>query len=84
MWGAWADPRFPPRQADAIAQAARAGAKGLKVLKTLGLHLREQSREGPLVKVDDRRFDPMWEACAAHRLPVHIHVSEHSMSQFKT
>ncbi len=45
--------------------ARRAGARGLKVLKTLGLFLREQLTEGPLVKVDDRRFDPMWEACAA-------------------
>ena len=76
MWGAWADPRFPQLQADAIENAARAGAKGLKVLKTLGLFLRERGREGPLVKVDDRRFDPMWEACAAHRLPVYIHVSD--------
>ena len=76
MWGAWADPRFPQLQADAIEKAARAGAKGLKVLKTLGLFLRERGREGPLVKVDDRRFDPMWEACAAHRLPVYLHVSD--------
>jgi predicted TIM-barrel fold metal-dependent hydrolase len=76
MWGAWADPRFPQLQADAIEQAARAGAKGLKVLKTLGLFLRERGREGALVKLDDRRFDPMWEACAAERLPVYIHVSD--------
>jgi len=76
MWGACADPRYPQLQADAIERAARAGAKGLKVLKTLGLYLRERGREGPLVKVDDRRFDPMWEACAAHRLPVYIHVSD--------
>ena len=26
--------------------------------------------------MDDRRFDPMWEACAAHGLPVYIHVSD--------
>ncbi len=76
MWGAWADPRFPQLQADAIEKAARAGAKGLKVLKTLGLFLRERGLEGALVKVDDRRFDPMWEACAAHELPVYIHVSD--------
>jgi predicted TIM-barrel fold metal-dependent hydrolase len=28
------------------------------------------------VKVDDPRFDPMWEACAAHNLPVAIHVAD--------
>jgi predicted TIM-barrel fold metal-dependent hydrolase len=76
MWHAFPDAGFPQRQADAVEQAARAGAKGLKVLKTLGLYLRENGRQGPLVKVDDPRFDPMWEACAAHRLPVYIHVSD--------
>jgi len=76
MWGAFQDPRYPQLQADAVESAARAGAKGLKVLKTLGLFLRERGREGPLVKVDDPRFDPMWEACAAHGLPVYVHVSD--------
>jgi predicted TIM-barrel fold metal-dependent hydrolase len=70
------EPDYPQRQADAIEAAAKAGAKGLKVLKTLGLYLREQVTEGPLVKVDDPRFDLMWEACAAHGLPVAIHVAD--------
>ena len=76
VYGQLLDPRYPQLQADAIEAAARAGARGLKILKTLGLYLREGLREGPLVKVDDRRFDPMWEACAAHRLPVFIHTSD--------
>jgi predicted TIM-barrel fold metal-dependent hydrolase len=76
MWDAFPDPRYAQLQADAIEKAVQAGAKGLKVLKTLGLYLRERGREGPLVKVDDRRFDPMWEACAAHGLPVYIHVAD--------
>jgi predicted TIM-barrel fold metal-dependent hydrolase len=70
------DPRFPQIQADAVAKAAQAGARGLKVLKTLGLYLREAITTGPLVKVDDPRFDPMWEACAAANLPVFIHVAD--------
>jgi len=70
------DPRFPQMQADAIGSAAKAGASGLKILKTLGLFLREGITTGPLVKVDDKRFDPMWEACAAHKLPVFIHVAD--------
>jgi predicted TIM-barrel fold metal-dependent hydrolase len=70
------EPDYPQRQADEIEAAARAGARGLKILKTLGLYLREEVTEGPLVKVDDRRFDPMWEACAAHDLPVAIHVAD--------
>jgi predicted TIM-barrel fold metal-dependent hydrolase len=75
-YGAWLDPRYPQLQADAIEKAARAGARGLKILKTLGIGLRERLTEGPLVKVDDPRLDPMWEACAAHRLPVFMHVSD--------
>jgi len=67
---------YPQLQADAIIAAARTGARGLKILKTLGLYLRERISSGPLVPVDDRRFDPMWEACAAARLPVFIHVAD--------
>ena len=63
-------------QAAAIEQGKRDGACGLKILKTLGLYLRERVTTGPLVKVDDPRFDPMWEACGGLGLPVGIHVSD--------
>jgi predicted TIM-barrel fold metal-dependent hydrolase len=45
-------------------------------LKTLGLYLREQITTGPLVAIDDRRFDPMWEACAANSMPVAMHIAD--------
>jgi predicted TIM-barrel fold metal-dependent hydrolase len=67
---------YPRWQADEIGRAHQAGAKGLKVLKTLGLYLREQVTSGPLVKIDDHRFDLMWEACAAFKMPVAIHISD--------
>lgn len=70
------EPDYPKFQADAIESAHAAGARGLKVLKVLGLYLREQGDSGPLVKVDDPRFDPMWEACAALNMPVCIHTSD--------
>ncbi|MBE1162592.1 amidohydrolase family protein [Dyella acidiphila] len=70
------EPDYAQRQGDAIAHAHRVGARGLKLLKTLGLYLREQVDSGPLVPVDDRRFDAMWEACAAHDMPVFMHVSD--------
>jgi predicted TIM-barrel fold metal-dependent hydrolase len=70
------EPNYAQLQGDAIEHAKRVGARGLKLLKTLGLYLRERIDEGPLVAVDDRRFDPMWEACAANNMPVFLHVSD--------
>ena len=70
------EPNYPNSQAEAIAQAHRDGAKGLKILKTLGLYLRENISSGALVKIDDSRFDPMWDMCGQLNLPVAIHVSD--------
>jgi predicted TIM-barrel fold metal-dependent hydrolase len=70
------DPNYPSLQADAIVQAHREGACALKILKTLGLYLREGITTGPLVKIDDPRFDPMWDACGQLGMPVAIHVSD--------
>jgi predicted TIM-barrel fold metal-dependent hydrolase len=69
------EPGYARFQADEIARAHRAGARGLKVLKSLGLVVRENGT-GALIKVDDRRFDPMWEACGALKMPVAIHTSD--------
>ena len=75
-WARAAEPSYARDQADEIERAHRMGARGLKVLKTLGLYLREQITSGPLVAVDDRRFDPMWELCGALKMPVAIHVAD--------
>jgi predicted TIM-barrel fold metal-dependent hydrolase len=75
-WEHFNRPDYPRWQADEIASAHQAGARGLKVVKTLGLYLREQVTSGPLVKIDDPRFDLMWEACAAFKMPVAIHISD--------
>ena len=71
-----AEKGFAAWQADELARARQAGAKGVKVLKVLGLFLREQVTTGPLVKIDDPRFDPMWDACGSLGLPVAIHISD--------
>jgi predicted TIM-barrel fold metal-dependent hydrolase len=70
------EPNYPQLQAQAIEQAHRDGARGLKILKTLGLYLRENITSGPLVKIDDPRFDPMWDACGQLNMPVAIHISD--------
>ena len=70
------DPKYPQIQADEIERAHSAGARGLKILKTLGLYLRENITSGKLVKIDDPRFDPMWDACGQLNMPVAIHISD--------
>jgi len=70
------DPDYPRLQADAIEQAHKEGARGLKILKTLGLYLRDNITSGKLIKIDDPRFDPMWDACGQLNMPVAIHVSD--------
>ena len=75
-WSRLNEPKYPQFQADQIERAQKAGAKGIKILKTLGLYLRENVKTGKLVKVDDPRFDPMWEAAGAFKMPVAIHTSD--------
>ncbi len=75
VWGRANSPGYPKFQADQIVDAHKAGAKGVKILKTLGLFLREAGN-GKLVRVDDPRFDPMWETAASLKMPVAIHVSD--------
>jgi len=75
-WSKAADADYPRVQADLIEDAHRRGAKGLKILKTLGLYLRENVTTGKLVRLDDRRFDPMWDAAGSLKKPVAIHSSD--------
>ncbi len=75
-WERANQPGYSKFQADEIVRAHQAGARGLKILKTLGLYLREEISKGPLVKIDDPRFDPMWETCGSLGMPVAIHVSD--------
>jgi predicted TIM-barrel fold metal-dependent hydrolase len=68
------DPGYAKFQGDAIHQAHADGARGLKILKSLGLVVRDENKK--LIKIDDRRFDPMFEACAGLGIPVAWHVSD--------
>jgi predicted TIM-barrel fold metal-dependent hydrolase len=75
-WTRASESGYAAWQADEIGKAKAAGAVGVKVLKTLGLYLRDGGSNGQLVRVDDARFDPMWEACGRHGMPVAIHVGD--------
>ncbi len=75
-WTRASEPGYATWQAEEIAKAKSAGAVGLKILKTLGLYLRDGGPSGKLVHVDDERFDPMWDACGRLGLPVAMHVGD--------
>lgn len=75
-WDKINEPGYPKWQAEEIERCVKAGARGVKVLKTLGLYLRDGVTTGKLIAVDDARFDPLWEACGALGIPVAIHVSD--------
>jgi predicted TIM-barrel fold metal-dependent hydrolase len=62
------------REAKRLEEGFKAGAKGLKFHKTLGLHVR--FKDGRLMNVDDPKLDPVWEMCAKHGRPVVIHVAD--------
>jgi predicted TIM-barrel fold metal-dependent hydrolase len=74
-WSKASDDGYPKFQAEQIEDAHKAGATGLKVLKNLGLFLRERGSQ-KLVRIDDRRFDSMWETVGSLKMPVAIHTSD--------
>jgi len=56
-----------------LERSKRAGAKGLKVWKNLGL---SETVEGRLLTPDDPLLSPVWEAAGALGLPVLVHVAD--------
>lgn len=50
------------------------GAKGLKILKELGLHYRDSS--GNLINIDDERLAPVWDEAGKLKIPVLMHQSD--------
>jgi predicted TIM-barrel fold metal-dependent hydrolase len=74
-YASWAgDARFGETEAAHLRDGVAAGARGLKVWKTLGLVAR--GPDGRLVAVDDPRLDPLWAAAGELGVPVTIHVAD--------
>jgi predicted TIM-barrel fold metal-dependent hydrolase len=65
-FGEWAAQRFRDQ--------VKRGAEGLKIWKPFGLHVKDQ--HGKLVKVDDERLIPLWEAAGELKVPVLVHVAD--------
>src|SRR5438094_2335674 len=73
-WSKIDDPNFSQEMVAQLDDAVTRGARGLKVLKDLGLGVRDKS--GKLITVDDPRLDPVWEECGRLGIPVSIHTSD--------
>jgi len=73
-WSKIDDANFSSEMVAQLDDAARRGARGLKVLKDLGLGVRD--RTGKLIAIDDPRLDPVWEECGRLGIPVAIHVAD--------
>jgi predicted TIM-barrel fold metal-dependent hydrolase len=75
-WGQWErlGDDFPEWAAKRIKIQKEAGAQGVKIWKPFGLHVKDP--QGKLVKVNDPRLSPIWEAAGELKLPVLIHVAD--------
>lgn len=62
------------REVKRLEESFKAGAKGLKFHKSLGLRYRYKT--GRLVPVDDPKLDPLWALCGKLGKPVVIHVAD--------
>jgi uncharacterized protein len=73
-WSKINDATFGQEMVAQLDDAVKRGARGLKVLKDLGLGVRDKS--GKLIAIDDPRLDPIWEECGRLRIPVSVHVTD--------
>jgi len=73
-WTKIDDPNFSRLMVEQLHDSVRRGARGLKILKELGLGVRDNS--GKLIAIDDPRLDPVWEECGRLGIPVSIHIAD--------
>jgi predicted TIM-barrel fold metal-dependent hydrolase len=67
-------PDFARRVARELAAAKERGACGVKIFKQFGLEYK--NADGSLIKIDDERWDTIWQACGEMGLPILIHVAD--------
>lgn len=68
------EPNYGEDEADRLEQAVKAGLRGIKVSKSLGLRYKDAS--GELIPVDDPRLDPIWARAGDLGIPVLMHISD--------
>jgi predicted TIM-barrel fold metal-dependent hydrolase len=69
-------PDFVRRCVEQLREAKRVGACGMKVFKQWGLGYR--NADGSLVRLDDPRWDPIWEECGKLGFPILMHTADPS------
>jgi len=67
-------PDFARRVARDLAHAKERGACGVKIFKQFGLEYKNP--DGSLIKIDEDRWDGIWQACGELGLPILIHVAD--------
>lgn len=67
-------PDFVNRTVQQLIEAKRLGAVGVKIFKEFGLGYRDL--EGKLIRIDDSRFDPIWQICGELGLVILIHTAD--------
>ena len=65
---------FVERTIELLHSHVEKGAKGLKILKELGLKYRDS--DGNLIRLNDERLAPIWEAAGELGIPILIHQSD--------
>lgn len=66
--------KFVDETIEMLSQHVALGARGLKILKELGLHYKDP--DGQLIFVDDERLAPIWEHAGKLGIPVLMHQSD--------
>lgn len=72
----WACQRadFARTTVERLRLAKRQGVCGVKLFKQFGLTYK--NADGSLIKIDDPRWDPIWQACGELELPVIMHTAD--------
>jgi predicted TIM-barrel fold metal-dependent hydrolase len=73
-WRETASVGFAERLSASLRRSASAGARGLKVWKDLGLHVRDE--RGALLMPDDPRLSDAWDTAGDLGMPVSIHTAD--------
>jgi uncharacterized protein len=73
-WSKIDDPNFSQLMVKQVDDSVRRGARGVKILKELGLGVKDKT--GKFIPIDDARLDPVWEECGRLGIPVFIHSAD--------